>query len=131
MKLQEMPDKLGVSIVKYLCPICGKEADNGIIMNSLLTEENAKEVEKLHNKAIGYADHACKECATYKDKAVFFVGIDASKSTKTDPYRTGQIVGVKKEAEIVEHCKKFIQTLSDGSQYCLIDNKVGKTIGLW
>ena len=22
-----MPDKLGVSIVKYLCPICGKEAD--------------------------------------------------------------------------------------------------------
>ena len=62
-----MPDKLGVSIVKYLCPICGKEADNGIIMNSLLTEENAKEVEKLHNKAIGYADHACKECATYKD----------------------------------------------------------------
>ena len=44
-----MPDKLGVSIVKYLCPICGREADNGIIMNSLLTEENAKEVEKLHN----------------------------------------------------------------------------------
>ena len=42
-----MPDKLGVSIVKYLCPICGKEADNGIIMNSLLTEENAKEVEQL------------------------------------------------------------------------------------
>ena len=106
-----MPDKLGVSIVKYLCPICGKE------------------VEKLHNTAIGYANHACKECATYK--AVFFVGIDASKSTTTDPYRTGQIVGVKKEAEIAEHCKKFIQTLSDGSQYCLIDNEVGKTIGLW
>ena len=126
-----MPDKLGVSIVKYLCPICGKEADNGIIMNSLLTEENAKEVEKLHNKAIGYADHACKECATYKDKVVFFVGIDASKSTKTDPYRTGQIVGVKKEAEIVEHCKNFIQTLKDGSQYCFIDYKVGESIGLW
>ena len=48
-----MHDKLGVSIVKYLCPICGKEADNGIIMNSLLTEENAREVEKLHNKVLG------------------------------------------------------------------------------
>ena len=83
-----MPDKLGVSIVKYLCPICGKEADNGIIMNSLLTEENAKEVEKLHNKAIGYAEHESKECATNKDKVVVYVGIDASKSTKEYPYRT-------------------------------------------
>ena len=66
-----MPDKLGVSIVKYLCPICGKEADNGIIMNSLLTEENAKEVEKLHNKAIGYADHACKECCPFDQSQPF------------------------------------------------------------
>ena len=44
-----MHNKIGVSIVKYLCPICGKEADNGIIMNSLLTETNAREVEKLNN----------------------------------------------------------------------------------
>ena len=126
-----MSNKLGVSLVKYLCPICGNEADEGIIMNSLLTEENAKAVEELHGKAVGFAEHPCKECAVYKDKAVFFVGIDPSKSTKTEPYRTGQIVGVKKEAEIVEHCKKFIQTLSDGSQYCLIDKEVGETIGLW
>ena len=126
-----MHDKIGVSIVKYLCPICGKEADSGIIMNSLLTEENAKEVEKLHNKAIGYADHACKECSEYKDKVVFFIGINVDKSTKNEPYRTGQIVGVRKDAGIIEHCKNFIQTLKDGSQYCFIDYKVGESIGLW
>jgi hypothetical protein len=31
-------EDLEVSLVKYLCPVCGKEADEGIIMNSILTE---------------------------------------------------------------------------------------------
>ena len=126
-----MPDKLGVSIVKYLCPICGKEADNGIIMNSLLTEENAKEVEKLHNKAIGYADHACSECKQYSKDAIFFIGIDEEKSTKEEPYRTGQVVGVKPTSSLVKHCKDYIHTLKDGSKFCYISKNVGKSIGLW
>lgn len=66
-------DNLEVSIVKYLCPICGKVAEEGIIMNSLLTEKNAKAVKDLHNKAIGYTDHACSECKQYKDKVVFLL----------------------------------------------------------
>lgn len=126
-----MNDKLGVSIVKYLCPICGKEADDGIIMNTLLTEKNAQEVEKLHNKAIGFADHACKECAEYKDKVVFFIGIDSSKSTADNPYRTGQIVGIKKDSEVVKHLSKYIQTLKDNSQFCFIEQEAGIKLGLW
>ena len=126
-----MHDKIGVSIVKYLCPICGKEADSGIIMNSLLTEENAKEVEKLHNKAIGYADHACKECAKYKDKVVFFIGIDISKSEKNNLYRIGQISGVKNNSPLVYKVKDYISTLKDGSKYVFIDENLGKQVGLW
>ena len=124
-------DNLEVSIVKYLCPICGKVAEEGIIMNSLLTEKNAKIVKDLHNKAIGYADHACSECKQYKDKVVFFIGIDEGKSTKEEPYRTGQVVGVKPTSSLVEHCKDYIQTLKDGSKFCYISEKVGKSIGLW
>ena len=126
-----MPDKLGVSIVKYLCPICGKEADNGIIMNSLLIEENAKEVEKLHNKAIGYADHACSECKQHSKDAIFFIGIDKEKSTNEEPYRTGQVVCVKPTSSLVKHCKDYIQTLKDGSKFCYISKNVGEYIGLW
>lgn len=122
-------DNLEVSLVKYLCPICGKIAEEGIIMNSLLTEKAAKEVEKLHGKAIGYADHACKECSEYKDKVVFFIGID--KSEKDNPYRTGHITGVKKDSQLVNQCLEFILKLKDGSQYCFIDYNVGKQIGLW
>ena len=61
-----MSDKLGVSLVKYLCPICGNEAEEGIIMNSLLTKKNAKAVEQLHGKTIGFAEHPCKECSNIK-----------------------------------------------------------------
>ena len=124
-------DNLEVSIVKYLCPICGKVAEEGIIMNSLLTEKNAKEVKDLHNKAIGYADHACSECKQYKDKVVFFIGIDEDKSTKEEPYRTEQIVGVKPTSSLIEHCKDYIQTLKDGSKFCYISKNVGESIELW
>lgn len=124
-------DNLEVSIVKCLCPICGKVAEEGIIMNSLLTEKNAKAVKDLHNKAIGYADHTCSECKQYKDKAVFFIGIDEEKSTKEEPYRTGQVVGVKSTSSLVEHCKDYIQTLKDGSKFCYISKNVGESIGLW
>lgn len=124
-------DNLEVSIVKYLCPICGKVAEEGIIMNSLLTEKNAKAVKDLHNKAIGYTDHACSECKQYSKDAIFFIGIDEKKSTKEEPYRTGQVVGIKPTSSLVKHCKDYIHTLKDGSKFCYISKNVGKSIGLW
>lgn len=42
-----MSKELEVSLVNYLCPICGEVAEEGIIMNSLLSEKAAKEVKKL------------------------------------------------------------------------------------
>lgn len=125
-----MEDNFGVSLVKYICPICGDVAEEGIIMNSILTEEYAKEVKELHEKAVGYADKCCKECSKYKDDVVFFIGIDASKSDK-EPYRTGQIIGIKKESTIVKEVKDFILELGDGTQYVFIAEEVGTQMGLW
>ena len=125
-----MEDNFSVSLVNYLCPICGKVTEEGIIMNSILTEKYAKEVRSLHGKAIGYSDKCCKECAQYKDDVVFFIGIDETKSDK-EPYRTGQIVGVRKDSDLVNHVENFILKLNDGTQYVFIDEKVGSKIGLW
>lgn len=125
-----MKDNFGVSLVNYLCPICGKIAEEAIIMNSILTEKYAKEVKNLHGKAIGYSDKCCKECAQYKDDVVFFIGIDETKSDK-EPYRTGQIVGVRKDSDLVNHVENFILKLDDGTQYVFIDEKAGSEIGLW
>lgn len=123
-------DNFGVSLVNYLCPICGEVAEEAIIMNSLLTEEHAKEVKELHGKAIGYADKCCKKCSEYKDSVIFFIGIDPDKSDK-ESYRTGKITGIKKDAEIITKVKDFIMKLSDGTQYVFIDDEVGKEIGIW
>lgn len=124
---------LETSLVNYLCPICGGIAEQGIVMNSLLTEEAAAEVKKLHNKNIGFSDKCCKECAKYKDEAVFFVAIDSEKSDGSfeGMYRTGQYAGVRKDADLVEHVKDYIITLKDGTKFTFIDINAGKEIGLW
>lgn len=122
---------LEVSIVKYLCPICGNIAEDGIIMNSLLTEKAAKEVKALHGKTIGIADHACEECAKHKDKVVFCVGIDPDKCTKDDLYRTGQVVGIRPDCQLAKQSEQFIKTLKDGSRFCLIAEDAGVKLGLW
>lgn len=118
-----------VSIVKYICPICGNVAEEGIIMNSLLSEDAAKEVKNLNGKAIGYADHACKECAKYK--GVYIIGIDESKSDDKNPWRTGNIVCIKEDSDLAKHLKNFILTLKDKTKFCFMDFKAGKEIGLW
>ena len=123
-------NNLEVSLVKYICPICGNEAEEGIIMNSLLTEKVANEVKNLNGKAIGYADHACKECAKYKDSALFVIGIDAKKSGK-EPWRTGNITGIKKDCDLANHLKQYIRTLEDGTSFCFMDKDAGIEIGLW
>ena len=125
---------LGVALVKELCPVCGKEIDGPIILNSILTENEAKKVKDLHNKVIGFANHCCEECSKYKDKAVFFVSIDESKSSKDslkNLYRTGKISGIKKEADIIESFKDYIITIKDGTQIVFIDKETGKNLGIF
>lgn len=124
-------DNLEVSLVKYACPICGETADECVITNTLLTPDKAKAVAELNGKTIGYADHACKECSKYKDKVVFVIGIDLQKSEKDNPYRTGQITGINKKASLVNNLKDYILTLKDKTEYCFMEEKEGKNIGLW
>ena len=130
----KMSNNLEVSLVKELCPVCCKEMDGPIIMNRILTEEYAKNVKDLHNKVIGFADHCCEECSKYKDEAVFFVSIDASKSSKNsleELYRTGKISGIKKEADIIKSCKDYIVTIKDGTQIIFMDEEAGKNLGVF
>lgn len=122
-----------VALTKEICPVCGKEMDGPLIMNSFLTEKCAKEVKDLNNKVIGFADHCCEECAKYKDDAVYFVSIDESKSSQSlkELYRTGKISGVKKDSKFIEQFKDFIVTLKDGTKIIFIDEQAGIKLGLW
>ena len=91
---------LGTALVKRLCPVCLKEQDSEILMNTVLTEKNADEIEAMHGKVVGFMDDACDECQEKlpKDKGTWLVVVDLSKTEdKSNPHRTGQLFGVRKE----------------------------------
>ena len=97
----------GVAIIKYICPICGqaKEDLSAVVMNSKLTKKAADEVKAMHNQVVGFSDKPCKECQSYIDRGAFFViGVDADKTDDmSNPYRSGHLVGIKKESEFYKH----------------------------
>ena len=91
---------LGTALVKRLCPVCLKQEDSEILMNTVLTEKNAEEVKKLHGKVVGFSDDCCDECKEKlpPEKGTWFIVVDSEKTDdQNNPYRTGSIFGVSKE----------------------------------
>lgn len=104
---------LGVALVKEACPLCGALSGGPIVMNSILSEKRAKEVEALNGKTIGYSEEPCKECKSVMEQAFLIIGIvEAKTNDNSNPYRSGNQWGIKKEAAIEmfgeEMCKKGV-----------------------
>lgn len=121
-----------VAIGNLVCPICGKTVESTIIMNTKLTKKAANAVKEVHNKPIGYADKLCESCEAYKYAVVFFISIDTEKSTPNNPYRTGNVSGVKRNAELSKQVLKDKLTVKiAGADIAFTDEAFGKEIGLW
>lgn len=123
-----------VALTKELCLICGKEMDGALIMNSILTEKHANEVKKLHNKVVGYSDKYCDECTANMKKAFMIIGYDEDKSDLDNLpggfYRSGHIVGVKKDIPLV---REFIEESTPGAiskGYCFMPWQVMQQLNL-
>lgn len=92
-----MSKKLGVALVKELCPVCTKETDASILINTKLTEGMAKKVEDL-NGSVKWASQLCPECKEMKSKGFILIGaVEAKTEDATNPYRSGNIWVVKHE----------------------------------
>ena len=90
--------KLGVALTKELCPVCTAEMDGGIILNKVLTESNAKKVEAMHGKVVGWSKELCDSCKDMKSKGFILIGaVEAKTTDTTNPYRSGNIWVVKEE----------------------------------
>jgi len=90
---------LGVALTKVLCPICAKQIDGDIIMNTLLTESMAKKVEELNGKTLGWSDKACPECIAMIKIGIVFIGAVKAKSVVGQhPYRSGNLWCITDEA---------------------------------
>lgn len=115
-------NKIGFALVHEICPICGKPMNEQILMNSVLSKKYAKEIENVHGKAIGYSKTACEDYSKYKDE---------TKSEPNNPYRTGQVVGIRKDFQLFVDKPEFIIKTNNGVSYCFVEENVGKQIGFF
>lgn len=89
--------KIGVALVHELCPICTKEMDSSILMNTKLSEKAATDVDKL-NGTVKWSPDLCEECRDMKSKGFVLIGAVESKTEDvTNPYRSGNIWVVAQE----------------------------------
>lgn len=114
-------NKIGFALVHEICPICGKPMNEQILMNSVLSKKYAKEIENVHGKAIGYSKTTCEDCSKYKDEAVMCIAIDEAKSEPNNPYRTGQVVGIRKDFQLFVDKPEFIIKTNNGVSYCFVE----------
>lgn len=90
-----MSNTLEVAMTKELCPVCLEETDGSIVMNTRLTEGEAKKVKELHGKVTGFGP-VCTDC---KIEGVYLIGVDPEKTDdRRNPYRTGTIIGITNDA---------------------------------
>ena len=86
--------KYGVNPSVEVCHVCGKEM--GVVMfGTSYKDENGKTAEAPHRISLG---HTCDECSqVINNRGVFFIEVrDGERGP--NPYRTGRLWAVKKEA---------------------------------
>ena len=59
------------------------------------------------------------------------IAIDETKSEPNNPYRTGQIVGIRKDFQLFIDKSEFIIKTENGVSYCFVEENVGKQIGFF
>ena len=129
--MENTSDNVAVALVYEACPVCGKLMNEQIVMNKILTKKAAKEIEEANGKCIGYSKDACDSCSEHKDECVYAVAIDERFSEPNNSYRTGQIVGIKKDSDFVKAYEEFILETDNGVRYMYVDIQVGIKIGLF
>lgn len=114
---------LGIALVKHLCPVC-LNPEESIIMNNRLTEKNAKEIESMHNKNVGYTKEPCDQCKDWMKQGIVVIGVDVNKSTDESMYRSGHISVVK------ENVIRDIIEIPEGQRVISMCHEMGLKLGI-
>lgn len=132
--MNKSKDIIAAALPKELCIICCKKQSGPIIINTRLTEHEAKQVKELHNKVIGFAPKPCDSCKSDLNKSFLFIGYDEEKSDLDNLpegfYRTGHIVGVKKDIPLVQEWVKENSPSSIQKGYVFIPYKIMQRLNL-
>jgi hypothetical protein len=84
-------EDLGIALVHDLCPVCTKEMDGSVFINTKLTKSNADKVKAMDGKIV-WSKELCPECKDMKSKGFILIGaVEAKTQDVTNPYRSGNI----------------------------------------
>ena len=126
---------VGTALVHENCILCMKECNEAIVMNKKLTKNEAQKVEKMHKGSIGLSAEPCDECKENMEKAFLIIGIDEEKSDFDNLpegfYRTGQLIGVKKDIPFVQENIKSLVPQAIEMGYLFLDHNVMRQMGLF
>jgi len=90
-----------------LCPVTMEKMDAGLYIRTngkggampLVTEEYQVLNKKIHNKCIGISPTMCDDAKAKIGDGFYLVEIDMEKTNdRSNPYRTGNVIGLKKHA---------------------------------
>jgi hypothetical protein len=88
----------------------------------------------MHGKVIGFSDKPCEECQENLEKAFLFIGFDEQQSDLDNLpeglYRTGQIVGTKKDIPLVQEFVKNNQPQAIEKGYIFMPDVIMLELGL-
>lgn len=117
---------LEVALCKEVCPICCKEQNGPIIMNTRLTQSDAQKVKKLHGQTIGYTEQPCDECKKMMKKGFVLIGVIEEKTEdRKNPYRSGNLWVIKQDT-----VDRIFKNIDKSKGMAFIDIKVAEMIGL-
>ena len=129
-----MENNFETALVKELCIVCTKEQAGAIVMNQKLTPKAAADVKAMHNKVVGFAEKPCEECAKNMEVAFMFVGFDPDKSDMENLpygfYRTGHIIGTKKDIPLVTELVKDVDPKAIDKGYIFMEIQAMKDLNL-
>jgi hypothetical protein len=92
-----MKNKMSAALVHELCPVCAKEMDGSVFINTKLSEKAAKAVDDMHGKVM-WSKELCPDCKDMKSQGFILIGaVEAKTQDATNPYRSGNVWCVKQE----------------------------------
>lgn len=92
-----MSDEFAAGHIRELCPICTKETEGSLFINSRTHNFDADKIRELDG-TIFWSKDWCLDCQEMKKKGFILIGaVEAKTTDATNPYRSGNVWVVEQQ----------------------------------
>ena len=113
-----------VAMIYHACPVCGNKHDEQILIHKRL-----RDLSKMDKQVVGYSKDPCKQCQEYMTMGLLIIEVDDATSTPNNPYRTGKVYVIKREAGEQIFTEVFNQPYPE-KNCCFMTSEVTAKLGI-